>query len=358
MRCMVKEEVIGVFRDRLRKPAKAKLAVEWALDHPAPDLVPFLLLLHGNAWAGVRGLAPLVQEAIIRCARIDSEPLWSTLEKDWESYRLTYAGQAISHLADWRQERLQALLAHPVPFEVWGFSSAHANVFGISESIVQSQEKWRLESHRDPDGSAVGRAKRLRRKTWPKIHDLAPLARKEYTHVVDVSYGAMGGTITEEFENLCRVDPEVRTRLRPGLSRDEVLSMMRWLPRPLPAELVELYQFADGGAELIPHYRFPPLQETVEFQGEAVLERVMKASDFPIFEWNGDQWFAASLPKEPSQSARIHAVAIEDASRALVAKSFAAFLSKVVDAFRRQRFRRGGDGAIHDSDPAGPAWFL
>jgi hypothetical protein len=354
---MFKEEAIDIFRDRQRKPAKAKAAVEWTLEHPTPDLIPLLLLLHRNAWAGVQGLAPLVQEAIIRCARIDPEPLWSTLEKDWESYRLNYAGQAIAQLADWRQSRMHAILAHPVPFEVWGFARAHAKAFAITESTMHLQEQWRLESHTDPSGSGVGRAKRQRRKAWPGIHELAPVPPKEHVHVIDSSYGTIGGAVTEQLETLCRVDPELRSRLRPGLSRDEVLSIMRLLPRPLTAELVELYQFTDGGAELIPHYRFLSLQEMVEFHNQAILERIVKASDLPILEWNGDQWIAAALQKEPSKSGKIYAVAVEDASRVLVAKSFAEFLSKVVDAFRRRRFQRGGDGAVHDSDPTNSAWL-
>ncbi|MBL8174047.1 MAG: SMI1/KNR4 family protein [Bryobacterales bacterium] len=352
---MNRELAIQIFRDRERKPAATKMALEWVCANPAAGMVHFLLLLHVDAWAGRHGFFETVQEAIVRFGAIDAEPLWLTLEGDWEDSRIAYAAQAIATLGAWDPVRMQTILTEPVPFPVWGFAHRHATEFQLPEETISRQEAWRIKSHRNVERSDVFRAKRRRMQSWPKQWDLAPRRPRDYPHVVGPGYGAIGGSVSEAFAELNAVAPQNVPSLRPGMARDIVLSRLKTIPRLLPADLVELYQLADGagpGAGLVPKYHFLPLDEAIEFHRQEMENGLMTPAEFPFMQWNGDEWFAVTCSKEPSATGKVIHTVVEEGRRTVSAKTLTDFLTRVAQAFRGGRFRFEATGLSFHPDPS------
>jgi hypothetical protein len=166
------EEARGICRTPKPAPGSMKQVLDWANAHPSPEKIAPLLLLETENYATRKDLGPAVHEALARCAAAEQGPLWETVERDWDAYRVLHAIQVLGSL-DGKEtiERLIQLGKTTILRIHWKAiqNSAQAARITIPPDVVAAQ--LQLERQRGPGDFHDKYA--ARRENWPADHDQA-----------------------------------------------------------------------------------------------------------------------------------------------------------------------------------------
>ena len=269
------EEARAICRSYKPQLADIRRALDWALATPSPDKIPYILILQTENFAFSNHFHDRTIAALTACATVDPTPLLRTIGEDYEPYRIWAA--------------TKTLLATASPGILAGLVALTPEAIGwmARDEIISAEMRHRM---RIPD-EARGLSERergqishpnlgRRQQSWPKEFDRLP--RELRRHVMgnrrpESSYSQDVTELTRSLERI-RVWGETTHRnigrnLNPGLSQDQIAELASLLPRPLPAEICELYRWRNGSSawSLLDIWRpFQPLAEVVQRYQEEI----------------------------------------------------------------------------------------
>lgn len=173
MAAKILDDASAIQACRKSKPTAttAKAILQWAAASPRPDKIAWLLLLQTGNYLSRKSLDAGFTETLCACAAGDAGPLWRTVERDWETYRVWHAIRAIAHLRDKREtEKLLRLGAEPYLRIHWSAIKTAASEQGIAIPADIAEAQGRLEIQR-------GKADfhpwfEARKAAWPQTEDL------------------------------------------------------------------------------------------------------------------------------------------------------------------------------------------
>jgi hypothetical protein len=158
-----------------RKPKPTATTVrkvlEWASQVPSPGKIPFLLVMQTGNYLNKKSLAADFPNALDVCARLDSDPLWETIQKDWETYRIWHAIKCLGRVGDNETfHRLFQLAHEPILRIHWGAikDAAAAKKIPIPQSSVDAQ----LEKEKQRGTGDFNAYYEVRKSSWPSQFDL------------------------------------------------------------------------------------------------------------------------------------------------------------------------------------------
>jgi cell wall assembly regulator SMI1 len=268
------EEARAICRSFNPTLADIRRTLDWALAAPSPDKVPYILILQTENFAFSEYFGERMIAALTACATADPTPLLRTIAEDHEPYRIWAATRAL--LAAASPGILAGLLA--MAPEAIGWMARDEIIKAAKLRNMRMPDEARKLSERDRAFQPHPDLER-RKQTWPKEFDRLP--RESRLHTVgrrrpESSYSTDTAQLTVSLERI-RVWGEAHNRdvacnLNPGLTQEQIIELACQLPRPLPAEVCELYRWRNGSStwsSLDTWRPFRPLAEVIESYREA-----------------------------------------------------------------------------------------
>ncbi len=235
--------------------SKMMQVLEWVETNPSAEYIQPLLILQTQNWASMKGLDQQFHRTLNPCAKISTIPLWNTIEKDYESYRIWHAIRAVVYLEDdmelrrlidygvnplqeidWRQIEEAALKRKIlIPERITKFQRSFRGVQGVAERwLEQRRTLWPKELDQD---ASLKKWKRpvLKAVVDQKVTERARNLRKELE--------ALEKTLREQV-------PDVWAEFsrNPGASESELsrLASDVFGGLPLPPDLTVFYKWHLG----------------------------------------------------------------------------------------------------------------
>ncbi len=249
-------------RDDIRR------ALDWALAAPSPDKIPYLLILQTENFAFSHEFHDRMIAALRTCAATDPMTLLRSIMDDYEPYRIWAATKALLSVASPRM--LAGLAALPPEGIGWMARKEIAEALNHDRPRILREAGFAVTnppSHPHPDLER-------RKQSWPQEFDRLP--REPRIHTMggrrpESSYLAGTTRLTAALERI-RVwgeahNSDIASNLNPGLTQGQILELASQLPRPLPAEICELYRWRNGSSTwgCLDFWRpFRPLADVIE----------------------------------------------------------------------------------------------
>jgi len=244
------EEAHSICRSFHPTLADMRRVLDWALADPSPEKAAYILILQTENFAFANHFHERMIAALTACAAADPAPLLRTIAEDYEPHRIWAATSALLAIASpGIFARLVALTSEAIGWMARDDITAAATRRHIripDEARGLSERDRAFEPHPDLE---------RRKQCWPK--ELDRLAREPRRHTIDggrpeTTYSTGVTQLTVSLERI-RVWGEANNRniacnLNPGLTQEQILELASQLPRPLPAEICELYRWRDGSS--------------------------------------------------------------------------------------------------------------
>jgi hypothetical protein len=345
---LTKEQALAISRNPERSVGDAKRVLEWAAAEPAPEKVPFLLLLNSDAFAAVNTIYGALADVIFRGAQTDQTALWDCLERDWNLDRIQIAADVLLKLPRIDTERLIRLARNRAGHYVWPQIEAWASStgFALPLDIVEQQEKWKRELSAGGVAENVYADLAKRKAFWPAEADLAP-PQSQPPARRSPGYGEGNTELTVDLNRILTSLGSLGTKqadsLQPGLTANEIAARTGGLPFLLPAEAYELYRWRNGSlqADLFPLFWFLPLDDAVASYKSTVRDAAAIAASwgadasftekwFPLFDCNGSEALCLFCSDEEAATAPLISHEYESGTRK-VAESLTAFIRNIAE---------------------------